>query len=49
MVVTHELASIFAIGSNSIFLDPESKTVIAQGDPKATLLRIAKITACRLS
>ena len=33
-VVTHELASIFAIGSNSIFLDSEAKTIIAQGDPK---------------
>jgi phospholipid/cholesterol/gamma-HCH transport system ATP-binding protein len=35
--VTHELASIFAIGNNSIFLDAESKTVIAQGDPKDLL------------
>jgi phospholipid/cholesterol/gamma-HCH transport system ATP-binding protein len=34
VVVTHELASIFAIGSNSIFLDPESRTVIASGPPK---------------
>jgi phospholipid/cholesterol/gamma-HCH transport system ATP-binding protein len=34
MVVTHELASIFAIGNNSVFLDPETKTMIAQGDPK---------------
>jgi phospholipid/cholesterol/gamma-HCH transport system ATP-binding protein len=33
-VVTHELASIFTIGSNSVFLDPETKTMIAQGDPK---------------
>jgi len=33
-VVTHELASIFAIGNNSVFLDPETKTMIAQGDPK---------------
>jgi phospholipid/cholesterol/gamma-HCH transport system ATP-binding protein len=38
VLVTHELASIFAIGTNSIFLDPESKTVIARGNPK-TLLR----------
>jgi phospholipid/cholesterol/gamma-HCH transport system ATP-binding protein len=37
VVVTHELASIFAIGNNSIFLDAESKTVIAQGDPKDLL------------
>jgi phospholipid/cholesterol/gamma-HCH transport system ATP-binding protein len=33
-VVTHELASIFAIGNNSIFLDADSKTMIAQGDPR---------------
>ncbi len=34
IVVTHELASIFAIGSNSVVLDPESKTQIATGDPR---------------
>jgi len=34
VVVTHELASIFAIGDDSIFLDPESKTAIAHGPPK---------------
>jgi phospholipid/cholesterol/gamma-HCH transport system ATP-binding protein len=34
VVVTHELASIFAIGDNSVFLDPETKTMIAAGDPK---------------
>ena len=37
VVVTHELASIFAIGDNSIFLDPDAKTIIAAGDPKALL------------
>jgi len=37
VMVTHELASIFAIGSNSVFLDPESKTMIAEGDPKKLL------------
>jgi len=37
VVVTHELASIFAIGNNSVFLDPEKKTMIAQGDPKKLL------------
>jgi len=37
VVVTHELASIFAIGNNSVFLDPEKKTLIAQGDPKKLL------------
>jgi phospholipid/cholesterol/gamma-HCH transport system ATP-binding protein len=34
VVVTHELASIFAIGSNSVFLDAETKTMIGEGDPK---------------
>jgi len=34
VVVTHELASIFSIGNNSVFLDPEAKTMIAAGDPK---------------
>ena len=37
VVITHELASIFAIGNNSVFLDAESKTMIATGDPKALL------------
>jgi phospholipid/cholesterol/gamma-HCH transport system ATP-binding protein len=37
VVVTHELASIFAIGNNSVFLDAESKTMIAAGDPKTLL------------
>jgi phospholipid/cholesterol/gamma-HCH transport system ATP-binding protein len=34
VVVTHELASIFAIGNNSVFLDPETRTMIAVGNPK---------------
>jgi phospholipid/cholesterol/gamma-HCH transport system ATP-binding protein len=37
VVVTHELPSIFAIGNNSVFLDPEAKTMIAGGDPKKLL------------
>lgn len=37
VVVTHELASIFAIGNNSVFLDPETKTMIARGDPNDLL------------
>ncbi len=37
VVVTHELQSIFAIGDDSIFLDAESKTMIAQGNPKKLL------------
>ena len=33
VVVTHELASIFAIGTNSIFLDPKTKSILAKGNP----------------
>lgn len=34
VVVTHELNSIFAIGTNSVFLDAETRTVTAIGPPK---------------
>lgn len=34
VIVTHELASIFAIADNSVFLDPETKTQLATGNPK---------------
>jgi len=37
VVVTHELPSIFAIGTNSVFLDAESKTMIATGAPQELL------------
>jgi phospholipid/cholesterol/gamma-HCH transport system ATP-binding protein len=37
VVVTHELASIFAIGDNSVFLDPVTKTMIAGGNPRKLL------------
>jgi phospholipid/cholesterol/gamma-HCH transport system ATP-binding protein len=37
VMVTHELASIFAVGDNSVFLDSETKTQIALGDPKRLL------------
>jgi phospholipid/cholesterol/gamma-HCH transport system ATP-binding protein len=37
VVITHELASIFAVGNNSVFLDAESKTMITGGDPKILL------------
>ncbi len=37
VVVTHELASIFAIGDNSILLDAEAKTAIASGNPRDLL------------
>lgn len=34
IIVTHDLASILEIGGNSIFLDAESKTIIARGPPR---------------
>ncbi len=37
VIVTHELASIYAIANNSVFLDSESKTMLATGDPKDLL------------
>ncbi|HEX4211062.1 MAG TPA: ATP-binding cassette domain-containing protein [Candidatus Binataceae bacterium] len=37
VVVTHELASIFTISNNSVFLDAESRTQIATGDPHEML------------
>ena len=37
VIVTHELASIFAIANNCVFLDTETRTQIATGDPKELL------------
>ena len=37
VAVTHELASIFAIGNNSIYLDVDGGTMTASGDPKKLL------------
>jgi phospholipid/cholesterol/gamma-HCH transport system ATP-binding protein len=37
VIVTHELASIFAIGNNSVFLDSETRTMTAAGNPKILL------------
>ncbi|MFP6665511.1 MAG: ATP-binding cassette domain-containing protein [Deltaproteobacteria bacterium] len=34
VIVTHELASIFAIGDDSVFLDTETRTMSAVGNPK---------------
>ncbi len=34
VIVTHELASIFAIADNSIFLDVETRTQLATGNPR---------------
>lgn len=35
VIVTHELQSIFKIGSRCVLLDREAKTIIARGDPRA--------------
>ncbi len=37
VMVTHELASIFAVGDNSVFLDVGTKTMATSGDPKRLL------------
>ena len=37
VVVTHELASIFTIADDAIYLDAESRTMAAQGNPKELL------------
>ena len=37
VVVTHELASLFAIGTNSVFLDADSRTAIGYGAPEDLL------------
>lgn len=42
VMVTHELASLFAIGSNGVFLDAETKTMLATGAPQALLQRTDK-------
>jgi phospholipid/cholesterol/gamma-HCH transport system ATP-binding protein len=34
IVVTHELASIFAIGTRAVFIDTEHRTITAAGDPR---------------
>jgi phospholipid/cholesterol/gamma-HCH transport system ATP-binding protein len=34
IIVTHELSSLLSIGTNSVFLDPETKTQIATGEPR---------------
>jgi phospholipid/cholesterol/gamma-HCH transport system ATP-binding protein len=37
VVVTHELASIFTIADNSVFLDPNTRTMRANGNPRELL------------
>jgi phospholipid/cholesterol/gamma-HCH transport system ATP-binding protein len=46
VIVTHELASIFAVGNNSIFLDVDSRTMTASGNPN-TLLAESKDSKVR--
>jgi phospholipid/cholesterol/gamma-HCH transport system ATP-binding protein len=37
VLVTHELPSIFALGDDSVFLDADSRTMIARGAPRDLL------------
>ncbi|UZE96497.1 ABC transporter ATP-binding protein [Alkalimarinus alittae] len=37
VIVTHELASIFSIGSNAVFLDADTQTMLATGNPNQLL------------
>jgi phospholipid/cholesterol/gamma-HCH transport system ATP-binding protein len=37
VIVTHELPSIFAIADNSVFLDAETRTAIAHGNPRTLI------------
>ena len=37
VIVTHELQSIFSIGTNSIFLDGKIKNITGRGNPNALL------------
>ena len=39
VVVTHELASIFAVGDKAVYLDTEERTVTAIGSPQELLDR----------
>jgi len=34
VIVTHELPSIFTIGTNGIFMDAERRTIVASGNPR---------------
>lgn len=37
VVVTHELESLFTIGTNSVYLDGETKSILARGNPRELL------------
>jgi phospholipid/cholesterol/gamma-HCH transport system ATP-binding protein len=47
VVVTHELESLLAIGDNGVFLDGETKSILARGAPREMLERCsdAKVQA----
>jgi phospholipid/cholesterol/gamma-HCH transport system ATP-binding protein len=47
VVVTHDLASIFAIGTDSVFLDAEAGTMLAAGPPKTLLAHSTNATVRR--
>ncbi len=49
VMVTHELSSIFTVGDNSVFLDAETKTQIALGDPKRLLDGMSKSKSATIS
>jgi phospholipid/cholesterol/gamma-HCH transport system ATP-binding protein len=37
VMVTHELPSIFSIADNAVYLDAETRTMLATGNPKDLL------------
>ncbi len=46
IMVTHELPSIFALADDSVFLDPETRTMLTTGNPK-TLAKESDISKVR--
>jgi len=44
VVVTHELASIFTIATNAVFLDSSKRTMTAIGNPKQLLAQTHDLT-----
>jgi len=49
VVVTHELASMLTIGDNGVFLDLETKTMLAVGNPKTLREYLARAEDSGLS
>jgi phospholipid/cholesterol/gamma-HCH transport system ATP-binding protein len=47
VIVTHELPSIFAIANNSVFLDNQTRTAGATGNPKQLLAESANPAVIR--